>query len=491
MFTAVPQPRPVPSTATAAFGTAALDPLPDVPSSRPAVLRLATPARVDENPVASLPPELEAHREHRAGGAFEHSQPCLHVEPNANKRMLKVVMPLAIVALGIATASVFIANRPQAASSDRPEKIPHVRVRHVEAGSHRPAFSALGIVRPETQVVLHPEVTGRVVEQHEQLVAGGHIRKNEALIRVDPRDYSDAVAIGQAEVEQARLMAIEERARKQVAEHEWKYRPEGISEDSLDFALRQPHVRAARARVRSARSRVKRAQRDLQRTIVRAPFDAVVLEEGVDIGQMVGPQSNVATLVGIERYLLQVSVPAAWLPLIAIPGLNVDHETGSQVEIVSEQGVRSGRAGRVVRLLNAVDRDGQMAQLVVAVEDPLGLVPRQEGDAPEETLVGDEAPVRERVQPLLLGRYMSVVIEGNSQSAVIALPSASLHGNEVFVVDEEDRLRKRTVRVAWRERDEVFVDAGLSTGDRVVITPFATAADGMRVVVDSGQSHDD
>lgn len=109
-----------------------------------------------------------------------------------------------------------------------------------------------------------------------------------------------------------------------------------------------------------------------------------------------------------------------------------------------------------------------MAQVMVAVDDPLGV----------------RAEVGQRPSPLLLDTYVRVEIEGRELEDVVPVPRTALHGDEeVWVADSDDRLRPREVEVAWRERGRIFVSSGLQEGERVVTTPLAIATDGMKVTV--------
>jgi RND family efflux transporter MFP subunit len=392
------------------------------------------------------------------------------------KRLLRAIVPLAIVGGGLAGAAALYASRPQAAPIAEPEAVTHVETIEVAVGTHTPTIAAMGIVTAEKQVAVAPEVAGRVIEQNTALVPGGRIAAGDPLVRIDARDYSLAVDSMKADLAQAQLQVREEATLRRVAEHEWRDRPEGFSEETLQYALREPHIDAAKARVLSARSRIAKAKRDLGRTILRAPFDAVVLAESVDIGQSVGPAAPIATLAGIDRYWVQVSIPVSYLALVDIPDVSITDDKGSAAVVLGgsvgptapEGAAGSGeqREGYVVRLHGSIDERGRMAQLFVAVEDPLGRL----------------QPVGERALPLLLGTHVRVEIQGRALHDVVVLPRRALRNDEsVWTLDADNRLRRREVEVAWREPGTVVVREGLAAGDRVVSTPLAVATEGMKV----------
>ena len=366
-------------------------------------------------------------------------------------------------------AQALIASKPQAAHHEVEVPITYVDVIEVRREDHRARVKAMGVVRAEREVVLQPEVGGRVIETHPQMVAGGRLAKGDILIRVDARDYSAQVAAVQAELSQASLALREEKSLRQVAEHEWKDRAD-VSADTLDFALRAPHLDAANARISSVRTRIDKAKRDLQRTSLRAPFDAIVLDEAIDIGQMVGPQTPVARLAGTERFWVQVSIPVDELAMLEVPGVNVEGERGSIAHVVHQTSSNNQTVhdGYAVRLAATVEERGRMAQLFVAVDDPMGLA----------------RPIAERGMPLLIGRYVEVELEGRSMRDVIAVPrSAIADDSRVWIVDAEQRLRPRTIEIVWREHAQVWISNGLEPGDRVVGRALAGATEGMKVSI--------
>jgi RND family efflux transporter MFP subunit len=385
------------------------------------------------------------------------------------RRLLRFVLPIVIVGAGAGVAAMFVAAAPQAAPVEQDVPATFVEVQTVELTTHRTTVRGMGLVTAEKQVAVQPEVGGRVVEQNTALVAGGRLAQGDPLIRIDSRDYSSALKTIQADLAAAKLQVREETSLREVAEHEWRDRPEGFSEETLSYALRQPHLDAAKARVQSAQSRIDRAKRDLNRTLVRAPFDSVVLSESVDVGQTVGPQVPFATLAGLERFLVEVSLPVSELRFIDIPEVNTDAPQGSAATVLNESAESTqAREGYVVRLQSAVDQRGRLAQLFIAVDDPLGV----------------HVPVHERPLPLLLGSYARVEIRGRELENVVVLPRSALRGDgTVWILDAENRLEARPIEIVRREPGLVIVGRGLQPGDRVVTTPLAGATAGVRVTI--------
>ena len=64
------------------------------------------------------------------------------------------------------------------------------------------------------------------------------------------------------------------------------------------------------------------------------------------------------------------------------------------------------------------------------------------------------------------------------------IPAAALHaGNQVFLVDAEQRLDKQQLEVVWHDGESVVVNNGLNAGDRLVLTPISSKLAGSKVII--------
>ena len=317
-----------------------------------------------------------------------------------------------------------------------------------------------GVVTPAARVTVVPQVAGRLVEVHPSLVVGGRIARGERLFRIEAREYVLAVRQAEAQVAQAEFALALERGRKDVAEREWAQLERGgggASEpEGGALARREPHLRAALASLDAAKAALERAQINVGRTNVRAPFDALVVAEEIEVGQVVGPQTRAATLVATDRYEVLVSLPMSDLETLAIPGAPAVVFHGGPHKA-------SRRPARVVRILGAVERSGRLARVVLEVREPLAT-----GESP-----GDPAT------PLLLDDFVEVEIAGHTLAGVYEVPRTSLQeGDQVHLMTDRDTLDIRVVQVAWRDRDAVYVAAGLEQGERLVLSPLAAPTRG-------------
>ncbi len=377
---------------------------------------------------------------------------------------------LSLVLLGGAAflAVWLIRTRPKPGHTVQPETAVLVWTMRAAKGREVITVRGMGTVIPARKVVLQAEVSGRVIEQVPELVPGGRLAAGETVLRIDPRDYRFALAQKQAQLEKARLDLAVEEGRRRVALKEWESLKKGMKGASPDKALvlREPYIRNARAALEAASSGVEKARLDLERTNVKAPFNALVLSENTEVGQLVTPQTQLAVLAGTDTFWVQTALPVESLRWIEFPPPGKDTGPSAKVIQLLGEGKRILREGKVLRLLGDLEAQGRMARVLVAVEDPLLLHGSGEG---------------ERL-PLLLGSYVRVEIRGKEVDGVFVLPRTALHdGDKVWVMGEDDRLEIRPVSVLFRERKRVLIDGGLREGERIVVSPIPIPAPGLKL----------
>ena len=396
-------------------------------------------------------------------------------------KILRVLVPLIIIAGGVVVLRVMVMTKPEPEKKERVNPGVLVETAAVTTKSDRVRVDAKGTVVAAREVMLSPEVSGRVSWMAAELVPGGRFTKGQLLVRLVARDYQLAVEQQYASVDRARTELKLEQARTKVAETEWELVGPGAKNKSATagtannaepdevVALREPQMRTAKVAVKAAESGLERAKLTVTKTTIRAPFNAMVRARQVEVGQLVGPSSPLATLVGTDAYWVQVSVPMDYLSWIRVPGVGASTGQGSVATITQTVGENTvERQGRVVRLLGDVDPVGRMARILVEIEDPLGLAKAGAEGTPQV--------------PLLLGSYVQVLIEGQEVREVSSIPRTALRdGDRVYLRAANGSLEIRDVHVVWRRPSEVLVDRGLKAGEEVIVSAVATAVAGMKL----------
>ena len=366
-----------------------------------------------------------------------------------------------IITIGIMIARVLVMTKPEAKRRPISIAAPLVEYTQVNPQSQEITIDTTGTVIPAREVSVQPQVSGVVVWMSSRLVPGTLVKVGEELARIDPRDYELAVAQQKASLTKARVDFKTEQGRAEVASREWELLQGDVeyTQSGRDLALRKPQLENARAGIEAARSALRKAELDLERTVIHAPFNAVIISENVDVGQLIFPGVTVATLAGSDTFRVQASLNIDELAWIDVPGVNAGK--GSKARVIQLFGAqRSNHTGEVERLLSEVDAKGRMAQVLISVPDPFK---------------------SKREIPLLLGAYVSVRIIGKSLQNVYVIPTEALReGDNVWLLEENNTLSVKEIQVVWRQRNVVVVQ-GLSPEDRLITSRISSPVDGMEL----------
>jgi RND family efflux transporter MFP subunit len=379
--------------------------------------------------------------------------------PNRPAAFLRLLLPVAVVAIGAVIAVWLMQSSPKAKPRQKVRNAVAVDVRPVEFGPQTMAINIMGTVKPRNEVVLKPQVSGRIISISEKLIPGGHFTSGETLLTIEPRDYQLAVRQLSSEVARAEADLRIELGRQRVAIKEYELLGETVSDEERDLMLRVPQLESSKASLEEVKIRLEQAKLDLERTTVKAPFNSVLISREVNLGASVTPSTTLATLVDSDTYWVEAPIAASQLKWVKVG------QQGSAVRISNSSawGPDRYREGRTAGMAATVETQGRMVELLIEVADPLALAEQSAG------------------QPkLLLGSYVRVEIAGAT------LPRAAMierdlirDGDQVWIMDDQGNLDIRPVEIAFRARDHVLVIAGVDTGEKLVTSNLPSPVQGM------------
>ncbi len=386
------------------------------------------------------------------------------------RKILMVVLPLAILAGGALTTKAIVESRKEPAKEVKEILPPLVEVMPVKTRGVRLTVIAEGTVKPRTESELVPEVPGRVIEVSPAMVVGGFFRKDDVLLRIDPREYELIIVRARAAIEQARLRVAVEKREAELAAREWDSLSNG--KEPTDLALRKPHIAEAQAALTSAEAELARAEYDLERCVVKASYDGRVRSERIDVGQYVSRGNSVATLYSVDAAEIRLPIPDDQIAYVDLPlaysdGEAVGDQKGPLVTIRADfAGKIHTWKGRIVRTEGEIDPKSRMVHAIARVENPYAR--------------GDD----KRRPPLAVGMFVEAEIEGRGSGPVVELPRGILRGeNTVMMIDDDDRLHFREIDVLRYVGDKVLVRSGLKSGERICTSSLETPVEGMTVRV--------
>jgi len=373
------------------------------------------------------------------------------------------LLPLAVIAAGAAAALWLMETGPQATPRPKVRNATLVTCRTVDYSAQQTVIAGMGTIAAASTVELKPRVNGEIVELNGNLVPGGYFRKGQTLLKIDPTDYRLTVRELATDVAKAESDLQLEQGNQLIAQKEYKLLGETVSDQERALILRRPQLENLRAALEAAQTKLDQARVDLARTEIKAPFNAVVQSREANLGTRASESIVLTTLVGIDVYWVEVSVPVSQLRWIRIP--QTEKDEGALVRIYDTAAWGDGvfRQGRVIRLKSDLESQGRMARLLIQVKDPLSLQPGH-SDQPR----------------MMIGSYVRVEIEGNIVASAAAIKREYIrNGNSVWVMDADGNLAIRPVKIAFRGTDRLIVTGGIDPGEQMVISDLSAPVAGM------------
>jgi len=386
-----------------------------------------------------------------------------------NRKKTVIISLLILLAAAVVTFVVFSTEPKAKRGGATKETAMLVNAMETERGNYKPTIVTTGTVVPAKDIVLSPRVSGEIISRSENFTPGGFVKKGEVLVTIDPSDYRNTLQLRESELHQARADLELEMGRQNVAMKDFQLLEEELAGENKSLVLREPQLNAARSRIEAAQAAVNQAELDLQRTSVRAPFDAHIISRNVDLGSQVAPGQNLGRLVGMDMYWVEITVPLSKLSWLSFP--ESEAEKGSEVKIRNRTAWSEGhfRIGYLYKLIGALESQTRLARALVAVEDPLA----------RQTSAGTK-------HSLIIGAFMETSIHGDEISDVIRLDRDYIRKDETVWVMADEKLQIRDVEIVFQDAQYAYIHSGLEENEKVVTTNLTTVVEGAKLRTESG-----
>ncbi len=378
---------------------------------------------------------------------------------NNEFKITRLISPILLIVVGLLVAKFLIVTAPKVKKKDRKIIVPLVETMVLASANKKVVVSAMGTVEAAKEISLLSRVAGEVMSVSDNFIPGGIFKKGEVILQLDKTDYEIIVTQRKADLVKARSDYKLELGKQAIAIEDWKLACESktIDGDDKDLVLRKPQLNLALARVKIAESALRKANLDLARTMIKSPFNAIVRSRGVEVGSQVSPQTLLAKLTGYDEYWVRTSIPTDKLKFIDFPK---GKKEGSAVEVrLSDFGNDSiSWHGQVMKRLVALESQGRMAQVLVKINNPLGVNSKTKGDT-----------------PLLIGSYVEVAIDGITLDNVYTIPRLAVRdGDTIWLLDEKKQLEIKPIKIIWRERDVVLCIDDVLEGKDLIVSNLTT-----------------
>tara|TARA_B110000305_G_scaffold240717_1_gene312206 strand:- start:7283 stop:8440 length:1158 start_codon:yes stop_codon:yes gene_type:complete len=375
-------------------------------------------------------------------------------------KYLKVITPIVVLIIG-ASVSFFIINSKEQPSSQEVEAKPrNIKAVTAESGDIQLKVLTQGSVKAKQVINIIPQVSGQITYVSPKFVAGGHFLEGEVLLRIDPRDYEVAVISAESQVAESIQRLVEEKAEAELALSEWKELGQG---KASNLTLRKPQLARAEAQLKASEARLLTAKLNLERSVIKAPFNGLLTVKNADLGQYLSPGVNIGEFYSTDIREVRLPLSPIDRTKINLAGLKGGNgEINVKFTVIVGETINSWM-GKVVRTEGMIVNNTDVLWLVAELQDAQ-LLSKENGEVLE------------------IGQFVDAEINGKTLTDIIILPRAALNqGNNVMIIDDQNSLRTRKVSLMESNREFIVVSSGINVGDIVNISQLGSGMDGMLV----------
>ncbi len=362
-----------------------------------------------------------------------------------------VTLPLAILLSAALIFAAMQALKEKPKHKDDTNKVPLVSAQHLELGSRDLKVRSQGIFKSQYETTLVAQVSGELIGLAPEFERGGIVKKGSLLAQIDPFNYEVQLEDARAQLASARAALVLEEAQAAVAKAEW----EKISDtEPTALSLRKPQLEQAKARVKAAEAGVKQAAKNLERTRIVSPFDALVSNREVSLGTFVTMGAKLGHVLDVSRGEIRLPIPGKDITYLENEGV------GAEVELSSEfEGQKEIWQARIARTEGLIDESSRMVYLVAEVIDPYGVH-------------------KDSRKTLPFGSYVIAQIKGKHLENVAMVPRHLIDDNKVPIF-KDGKLVYKEVEVLRIEGSMAVVTNGVSDEDQLIVSSLQYPIEGM------------
>src|ERR1700722_12269833 len=378
---------------------------------------------------------------------------------------------------GVVLAAILVVALVAGAAYYSRNSAPVVEVSAAQkAGTAGPTalLNASGYVTPRRRATIAAKITGRVVGVY--FDEGVHVKEGQVLAKLDDSDVKRALDSAVADRNSTKAQIADYQVQLKNAEllvhRSQELQAAGVqSQEILDNALTsadslRAKIALTKEQVAASESRINEAQQAVDNTVIRAPFDGIVVSKDAQVGEMVSPisagggftRTGIATIVDMNSNEIEVDVNEAYIARV-VPGQNVT----AVLDAYPDWQIPS----RVRTVIPTADR--QKATVKVRISF-LKLDPRILPDMGVKVTFLGEAPVEKK---------------GETAPAALIPPDAVRddNGKKIVFIVKDGHLERRAVTTGGTRGTDLEILAGLNAGDPVVVKGPANLRDGQAVEI--------
>lgn len=409
------------------------------------------------------------------------------------KALLQTALAFAILFGAFKGMNQLIATRPDVPKRPVQEKSYAVETTTVQQGDYAPLISVYGQTQAGREVDLRALVGGEIVEVHPDLKAGGKVERGDTLVVIDRFDYEGAVTEARANLAEAQAALVEnegrvalEKANLVRAGEQLEFaqrdlqraeellgrgaatertvddrklivsqRQQSVERSENTLALEEAKVVQRKATVERLEWRVENAQRQLENTVLTAPFDAIVRSSAAEPGRLISVNDAIVSLYDSSEFEVRLTLS--------------DNQYGRLLE---DSGTVVGRPVDVIWNLGdqPVTYPATVTRIGADVASDRGgvdLIARIDAS-------GAAVPLRP-------GAFVEVAVPDRTYANSFRIPETAYYGQGTVYVVEDNRLQARSVNALAIDDGFILVRGDLNSGETLLVTRIPEAGEGLLV----------
>ncbi|MCX7705992.1 MAG: efflux RND transporter periplasmic adaptor subunit [bacterium] len=316
-----------------------------------------------------------------------------------------------------------------------------------------------GTVGSEEEANIAPKIGGRVISVNAE--PGMQVTKKQVLVVIDDSQLQiqkaqiqNQIMMVQANVDSIKIQIDD--AVRDVRRMEELYKENVISQKQLEgYQLKLETLRknyeAGQKNLQVVMENLQLINTQIEDCIIRAPFDGIIGNKRVEIGEMVGPGQVLMTIYNTKKLNAQMKVPEVYIPQI---------KKGQDVEIEIDALGQETIIGKVTKISGAPDPKTKMFIVYISLPS-------------RDTLIKPGMFVKGRI----------IITRKNNTFIIPAQAIFEEAGKKIVYIVKNQVVHKTEITVGQEINGKIEVLSGLSNGDLVVISGKENLSSGTKVTI--------
>ncbi len=367
---------------------------------------------------------------------------------NWSQRIISIFLIALIIIMGVYFSKYLMKTKKKTLRKKVKKTFVNVEIFEPLKVNVKYKINGFGRIFPAKKVTLIPEVSGKIIYVNKKFVEGGYFKKGEIILKIDDSDYKINLRIQEAKLNSLLEDLKIEKAKAKSAKEELNKSVnllDNITDEDKYIIERKPFVKKIEEEIKATKERVDKAKLDLNRTIIKAPFNCYITKKYVDLGSYVSPGVKLADVVLSDYYYIKGNIMLSDLKYL-------DSKNADAIVYFSNNIIMKAKLKFIEKEL---DKKGLMLKVI------LYLKPKNK---------------------VFLYDYVTFDIIGKTLRNIYKFPRKALRDDSSIWVVKDNYLKIKKIKVIFKDINNVYT-YDVSDKDKIIITNLSSVIDGLYVKV--------